>query len=115
MEKDCLFCKILSGEIPAQKVYEDESVFAFKDINPQAPLHVVIIPKKHIPCLSDAGAQDIEVLGAVQLAAAKIAAQSGQAQNGFRVVNNCGKEAGQTVFHIHYHLLAGRQFGWPPG
>ncbi|MDR1941993.1 MAG: histidine triad nucleotide-binding protein [Endomicrobium sp.] len=115
MAEDCLFCKIIKGEIPSAKVYEDEEIFAFKDINPQAPVHIVIIPKKHIESLSGAEINDAEVLGRLQLAAAKIAAQLGGLENGYRLVNNCGHDAGQTVFHIHYHLLGGRILGWPPG
>ncbi|MDR1696192.1 MAG: histidine triad nucleotide-binding protein [Endomicrobium sp.] len=115
MADNCLFCKIAGGEIPSQKVYEDEKVFAFRDINPQAPLHVVIIPKKHINSLREISGQDSGILGHIQFAAAEIAKQFPEAKNGFRVVNNCGQDAGQTVFHIHYHLLAGRTFGWPPG
>ena len=115
MSDNCLFCKIAKGEIPSQKVYEDEKVFAFRDISPQAPLHVIIIPKKHISALSVVSASDDNILGHVQSAAAEIAKQFQETKNGFRVVNNCGADAGQTVFHIHYHLLAGRTFGWPPG
>ncbi|MCL2799130.1 MAG: histidine triad nucleotide-binding protein [Endomicrobia bacterium] len=115
MSDNCLFCKIAKGEIPSQKVYEDEKVFAFRDINPQAPLHAVIIPKKHISALNVVSASDDDILGHIQFAAAEIAKQFPETKNGFRVVNNCGADAGQTVFHIHYHLLAGRTFGWPPG
>ena len=115
MSENCLFCKIISGDIPSQKVYEDEKVFAFKDINPQAPVHIVIIPKKHISALTDASQQDTEVLGYIQFVAAKLAAQFDEMKNGFRLINNCGPDGGQTVFHIHYHLIGGRIFGWPPG
>jgi histidine triad (HIT) family protein len=115
MDDNCLFCKIAEGGIPAQKVYEDESVFAFKDINPQAPVHIVIIPKKHIKDLKSADESDELLLGRIQSAAAKIASMFPELENGYRVVNNCGADAGQTVFHIHYHLLGGRSFSWPPG
>jgi histidine triad (HIT) family protein len=115
MADNCLFCRIAKGEIPSQKVYEDESVFAFRDINPQAPAHIVIIPKKHIKDLSSLSEDDEIILGHIQAVAAEIAAQFHEMKNGYRVVNNCGADAGQTVFHIHYHLLGGRSFGWPPG
>jgi len=115
MSENCLFCKIIKGEIPSFKVYEDDEVFAFKDINPQAPVHIVIVPKRHISSLGEAVDGDKEVLGAVQVAAAKIAKQFEETKQGFRIVNNCGSDAGQTVYHIHYHLLGGRKFGWPPG
>ncbi|MCL2484710.1 MAG: histidine triad nucleotide-binding protein [Endomicrobia bacterium] len=115
MSDNCLFCKIAKGAIPSQKVYEDEKVFAFRDINPQAPLHIIIIPKKHIGALCDVSLSDENVLGHIQFVASEIARQFPEAKNGFRIVNNCGADAGQTVFHIHYHLLAGRVFGWPPG
>lgn len=112
---NCLFCKIAKGEIPSQKVYEDEKVFAFRDISPQAPVHIVIIPKKHIASLCEASEKDKEILGHIQVAAMKIAKDFPEMKKGFRVVNNCGADGGQTVFHIHYHLLGGRTFGWPPG
>ncbi|AKL98168.1 histidine triad nucleotide-binding protein [Endomicrobium proavitum] len=115
MSGNCIFCKIAKGEIPSDKVYEDELVFAFKDISPQAPVHVVIIPKKHIKSLSDSAQTDKETLGHIQYVAGKIAETFPQLQNGYRVINNCGSDGGQTVFHIHYHLLGGRIFGWPPG
>ncbi|MDR3113357.1 MAG: histidine triad nucleotide-binding protein [Endomicrobium sp.] len=115
MSENCLFCKIIAGEIPSSKVYEDDGIFAFKDINPQAPVHIVIVPKKHIASLGEALIADGEVLGALQIAASKIAKMFGETKQSFRVVNNCGADAGQTVFHIHYHLLGGRKFGWPPG
>ncbi|MDR1195098.1 MAG: histidine triad nucleotide-binding protein [Endomicrobium sp.] len=115
MTDDCLFCKIAKGEIPSKKVYEDERVFAFEDINPQAPVHIIIIPKRHIGGLNSLSEGDEAVLGYIQAAAAKIASQFQELKNGYRLVNNCGADAGQTVFHIHYHLLGGRTFGWPPG
>jgi histidine triad (HIT) family protein len=115
MLQECIFCKIAKGEIPSNKVYEDDFVFAFRDINPQAPFHIVIIPKKHISGLNDISEDDISILGKLQLCVSKIAKQFNDMRNGFRLVNNCGHDGGQTVFHIHYHLLAGRVFGWPPG
>ncbi|MDR1474486.1 MAG: histidine triad nucleotide-binding protein [Endomicrobium sp.] len=115
MADDCLFCKIASGKISSHKVYEDEEVFAFMDINPQAPIHIVIIPKKHISGLDNALCEDEQILGHIQVVATKIAKQFPEMKNGFRLINNCGQDGGQTVFHIHYHLLGGRVFGWPPG
>ncbi|OEG71048.1 histidine triad nucleotide-binding protein [Candidatus Endomicrobiellum trichonymphae] len=115
MSENCLFCKITKGEIPSYKVYEDEEVFAFRDINPQAPVHVLIIPKKHIGGLNIASEEDKRILGNIQIIASKIARQFTEMKNGFRLVNNCGADGGQTIFHIHYHLLGGRVFGWPPG
>lgn len=114
MGKDCLFCKIVEGGVPAQKVFEDEQAVAFKDINAQAPTHLLIIPKKHIPALSSAGDEDAAVLGHIQLVARDLAKQ-GKLEGGFRLVTNNGRGAGQTVEHIHYHLLAGRRLTWPPG
>lgn len=111
---DCLFCKIIRGEIPTKKVYEDERVFVFEDINPQAPTHVLIIPKQHIVGLKEAKAEEAEILGYCQLTAAKIARQRG-IESGYRTVYNVGPGAGQSVFHLHLHLLGGRNLGWPPG
>ncbi|HWZ45548.1 MAG TPA: histidine triad nucleotide-binding protein [Candidatus Saccharimonadales bacterium] len=111
---DCLFCKILAGKVPAKKVYEDEHTFAFEDINPQAPTHVLVIPKKHIVGLKEAGEADAELLGRCQLAAAEIARKRG-IEHGYRTVYNVGPGAGQSVFHLHLHLLGGRALGWPPG
>jgi histidine triad (HIT) family protein len=115
MSESCLFCRIIKGEIPSCKVYEDEEVFAFKDINPQAPVHIVIIPKKHISGLDTVLEEDEAILGHIQVAASKIARRFSVMKSGFRVVNNCGSDSGQTVFHIHYHILGGRIFSWPPG
>ena len=112
---DCIFCKIIDGDIPSQKIYEDDDVFAFKDLNAQAPLHVLIIPKKHILTINALETNDADVVGKLYLAAKKIAADKGYADDGYRVVMNCGESAGQTVFHIHLHLLAGRNLTWPPG
>jgi histidine triad (HIT) family protein len=111
----CLFCRIASGEIPASKVYEDDEVLAFNDINPQAPLHVLVIPRRHISTTNDLSATDDGLVGTLVRRAAAIAREAGYADRGYRVVMNCNAEAGQTVFHIHLHLLAGRGLGWPPG
>ena len=111
----CLFCRIASGEIPASKVYEDDEVLAFNDINPQAPLHVLVIPKRHISTTNDLSPTDDSLVGTLARRAAAIAKEKGYADRGYRVVMNCNAEAGQTVFHIHLHLLAGRGLGWPPG
>ncbi|AEF94720.1 histidine triad (HIT) protein [Desulfotomaculum nigrificans CO-1-SRB] len=113
--QDCLFCKIIAKEIPAQIVYEDDRVLAFKDINPVAPVHVLIIPKKHISTLLDLHNEDAELIGHIFLTCAKLAKEMGLADNGFRVVSNCKEEGGQTVFHLHFHLLGGRPMEWPPG
>jgi histidine triad (HIT) family protein len=115
MLEDCIFCKIGAGKMSSHKVYDDEEVFAFKDVNPQAPVHVVIIPKKHISGLDVVMGEDGRILGHIQVVAPKIAKQFLEMKNGFRLVSNCGIDGGQTVFHIHYHLLGGRLFGWPPG
>ena len=112
---DCLFCKIIAGEIPSEKVYEDDHVYAFKDITPVAPLHTLIIPKKHIATINDLESEDAETVGNLFLAAKQIAKQEGYDEAGYRTVMNCGEAAGQTVFHIHLHLLAGRDLSWPPG
>lgn len=112
---DCLFCRIVAGSIPAKEVYRDDSLVAFRDINPQAPLHVLIIPTKHVSTLNDLGADDDALVGSMLRRAAAIAAEHGYAERGFRTVFNTNREAGQTVFHIHLHLLAGRGLAWPPG
>ena len=115
MNDDCLFCKIVAKQIPADIVYESDTVVAFRDINPQAPTHVLIIPRKHIATINDIGEEDQAIVGSLFTAAAEIAAAEGLADDGYRVVMNCGEAAGQTVFHIHLHLLAGRSLSWPPG
>ncbi|GMW00854.1 MAG: histidine triad nucleotide-binding protein [Candidatus Hydrogenedentota bacterium] len=114
MGDGCLFCRIAAGEIPSQKVYEDETVFAFRDINPQAPTHILVIPKKHIARMSDCVAEDAALLGEVMYRAAEIARQEGVG-DGFRTVVNCGESVGQSVWHIHVHVLGGRPMHWPPG
>jgi len=112
---DDLFLKIISREIPADIVFEDDDVLAFRDVNPQAPLHVLIIPKTHIRTINDMQTQDVEIFGKLFFVARKIATEQGIAEDGYRVVMNCNSAAGQTVFHVHLHLLGGRNFAWPPG
>ena len=111
---DCIFCRIIRGEAPAKKVYEDERAFVFEDINPQAPTHVLIIPKKHLAGLKEAQAEDADIIGYLHLVAAQIARERG-IENGYRTVFNVGPRAGQSVFHLHLHLLGGRSLRWPPG
>ena len=113
--EDCLFCKILDAEIPADIIFESDEAIGFRDINPQAPTHVVIIPRKHIATINDLQAGDETVVGNLFAAAKQIAQQEGIADDGYRVAMNCNEAAGQTVFHLHLHLLGGRQLGWPPG
>jgi histidine triad (HIT) family protein len=112
---DCLFCKILKGEIPASIIYEDDRLIAFNDINPQAPLHALVVPKRHIASLNELSADDDALVGEMVRRAAAIAKQRGYSERGFRTVFNTNAEAGQTVFHIHLHVLAGRGLTWPPG
>ncbi len=112
---DCLFCKIIKGDIPSDKVYEDDTVYAFKDINAVAPHHYLIIPKQHIAMINDVQDGDAKTMGRLFVAAKNIAKQQGFAEEGYRTVMNCGEAAGQTVFHVHLHLLAGRDLSWPPG
>ena len=112
--QDCLFCKIIRGEIPAKKVYEDDKVFAFHDTNPGAPTHILIIPKKHIAGLDKATAEDAELIGYSHLIAARLGRERGIEQ-GYRTVYNVGPDSGQSVFHLHLHLIGGRKMAWPPG
>jgi histidine triad (HIT) family protein len=112
---DCIFCKIVAGEIPADLVYEDDAVIAFRDLNPQAPSHVLVIPRRHIATLNDLGPEDADIMGRLFLAAREIAAREGFAEAGYRTVVNCNEAGGQSVFHIHLHLLGGRMMHWPPG
>lgn len=112
---DCLFCKIIAGEIPSKKVYEDDLVYAFEDINPGAPIHILFIPKEHIASANELTEEHAPVLQAIFLAAKKVAQEMGFSEDGYRIVNNCGEHGGQTVGHLHFHLLAGRHLGWPPG
>lgn len=111
---DCLFCRIIQGELPSKKIYEDEQVYAFEDRNPQAPTHVLIIPKKHIPGLPEAQVEDSQVIGHCYSVAADIARKR-NTQDSYRIVCNTGPHAGQSVFHLHFHLLGGRDLKWPPG
>lgn len=114
-DPDCLFCKIIAGDIPADVLFESDEVIAFRDINPQAPTHAVIIPKRHISTINDLSESDTDAVGQLYLAAKEIAAKEGISEPGYRVVMNCNAAAGQTVFHIHLHLLGGRDLSWPPG
>lgn len=111
---DCLFCKIIAGEIPSTKVYEDKDVLAFKDIDPQAPFHAVIVPKTHIASAAEISSENSAVIAKIFEAAAKIAKEQ-KLDNGFRIVTNCGNDGGQTVGHLHFHMLGGRFLAWPPG
>lgn len=112
---DCVFCKIVAGQIEADKVYEDEEILAFRDLNPQAPTHILIIPKRHIATTNDLTDSDAALAGRLMLVAAELAQSEGIAQAGYRTVLNCNAGAGQSVFHLHLHLLGGRRLGWPPG
>ncbi len=113
--QDCIFCRIVRGEIPAKKIVENDDVLAFDDVNPAAPVHVVIVPKKHIATLNDASDADAERLGALLLAAKGVAAEKGLSESGYRIVVNTMSGAGQAVFHVHMHVMGGRAFRWPPG
>ncbi|MBP8130898.1 MAG: histidine triad nucleotide-binding protein [Candidatus Hydrogenedentes bacterium] len=115
MAEDCLFCKIVRGEIPAEKIYEDDDVLAFRDINPEAPTHVLLVPKRHLPRVTDATPADAELLGKMLLGANAVAGREGVAASGVRYVFNTNQDAGQVVFHVHMHILGGRPMGWPPG
>lgn len=112
---DCLFCKIINGEIPSTKVYEDDKVYAFRDIEPQAPVHILIIPKEHIASANELTEENASVVGHIYAVAAKLAKDEGIADGGYRIVNNCGQDGGQTVGHLHFHMLGGRSLQWPPG
>ena len=114
-DPDCLFCKFVTGEMQPEVVHQNEDVLAFRDINPQAPTHVLIVPKRHIPTINDLTDADGAVIGKLFTAARDIARDEGLAEDGYRVTMNCNEGAGQTVFHLHLHLLGGRVFGWPPG
>jgi histidine triad (HIT) family protein len=107
--QDCIFCKIIDGQIPSRKVYEDDRVLAFHDIQPAAPVHILIIPKKHFASLNDAGEEDFAIIGYIHQIAQHIAKEQGVAESGYRIVNNCGPDSGQIVFHLHMHLLAGEK------
>jgi histidine triad (HIT) family protein len=112
---DCLFCKIIAGEIPGAIVYQDDRLVAFKDINAQAPMHVLVVPRRHIATLNDLAPEDDGLVGEMTRRAAALAKEHGHSDRGYRTVFNCNAEAGQTVFHIHMHVLGGRRLGWPPG
>lgn len=112
---ECIFCKIINKQIPSKIIYEDDEAVAFEDVNPQAPVHTLIIPKRHIPTIADLKDEDYPIIAHIIKVANKIAVDKGLSERGFRIVNNCNAEAGQTVFHIHFHLLGGRQMHWPPG
>lgn len=112
---DCIFCKLASGEIATDAVYQDDKVFAFRDLQPAAPVHILIIPREHIDNLLDAAPEDEELLGHILFVAGEIARQEGVAETGFRLVINCNEDAGQSVSHLHLHLLGGRKLKWPPG
>lgn len=113
--QSCLFCKIINRELPAEIAYEDDQVLAFHDIQPQAPTHILIIPKRHISTLNELSPEDASLVGRLQVTAAHLAKELGFAEAGYRVVMNCNEDGGQTVGHIHMHLLAGRSLTWPPG
>ncbi|HHV45679.1 MAG TPA: histidine triad nucleotide-binding protein [Tissierellia bacterium] len=113
--KDCIFCKIASKEIPSSIVYEDDRIIAFKDIEPQAPVHILIVPKEHIKSANELDETNIELIDHIFLIIRKLAEDLGINEDGYRVVNNCGEYGGQSVSHIHFHLLGGRKFSWPPG
>lgn len=114
-DRQCLFCRIVAGEIPARKVHEDDDVIAFEDINPQAPTHLLVIPRRHIPTLDALTEADVSTIGTTVLRATEIARRAGLPHDGYRLVVNNGEAAGQTVFHLHLHVLGGRHFSWPPG
>ena len=115
MAEDCIFCRIVNGELPSEKVYEDDELYAYRDINPGAPVHVLIIPKKHISRITEIDDDDAALVGRMFMAANGIAEKEGIVESGFRYVFNCNGHGGQTVYHIHLHILGGRQFTWPPG
>lgn len=112
---ECVFCKIVKGEIPARRVFEDDDVIAFDDVNPVAPMHVLIVPRRHIATLNDLTESDAAMIGKLALCASHVARERGLAEKGYRTVINCMSGAGQAVYHVHMHLLGGRVFGWPPG
>ena len=111
----CIFCQIAAGEVASDIVYQDEDIVAFNDINPEAPVHILIIPKRHLSNLNEATAADAELLGKIVLTASRLAKEREVEETGYRLVANTGPQAGQTVHHLHFHLLAGRHFSWPPG
>lgn len=114
-DPNCIFCKIAAGDIDSEIVFQDDTVVAFRDRNAQAPTHVLVIPRKHVATINDLDGSDVDVVGRLFLAAARVAKDEGVDQSGYRVVMNCMEGAGQSVFHVHLHVLGGRAFGWPPG
>lgn len=112
---ECVFCLIIDNKIPSTKVYEDDELLAFKDINPEAPVHILIVPKKHIPTIADISKDDMALISKIYAVAIKLASEFDIAKSGFRIVTNCGNDGGQSVNHLHFHLLGGRQMHWPPG
>lgn len=112
---DCLFCRIVEGKVKGDIIYQDKSVVAFRDLGPKAPVHILIVPRKHLATLLDVGEEDKGLIGDILYVASQLARDQGIAEGGFRVVVNCGPGAGQSVYHIHFHLLGGRTFSWPPG
>ncbi len=112
---NCLFCRIIAGEIPATFVHQDERMVAFKDVNPQAPMHILVVPRRHVATLNDLSTEEDALVGEMTRRAAAIAKEHGHAAGGYRTVLNCNADAGQTIFHIHMHVLGGRRLGWPPG
>jgi histidine triad (HIT) family protein len=112
---DCLFCRIIEGKVPGAIVYKDERVVAFKDVNPQAPMHLLVVPRRHIASLNDLSVEDDDLVGEITRRGAALAKEHGHAEGGYRLVFNCNANAGQTVFHVHLHVLAGRRMTWPPG
>ena len=114
-DPSCLFCRIAAGEIPAEVLYQDADVTAFRDVNPQAPFHALLIPRRHVPTLDALGQEDRELVGRLVLEAIRLAREQGLSEGGYRLVWNCGPDAGQSVFHVHLHVLGGRSLGWPPG
>ncbi|MGH7833472.1 MAG: histidine triad nucleotide-binding protein [Candidatus Binatia bacterium] len=115
MNQDCIFCRIIEGSAKAQIVYQDAALVVFKDLRPKAPVHLLLVPRKHIPTLLDLETGDESLIGSIFQAASRVAREQGLAEKGFRVVVNCGEQAGQTVFHLHFHLMGGRSLAWPPG
>lgn len=113
--EDCIFCKIVKGEIPCEKIYEDDMVLSFKDINPGAPVHVLVIPKKHISSLNEVNEENSKVIAHIFVTAKEIVKKLGVDETGYRIVSNCGEDGGQTVPHVHFHILGGRLLQWPPG
>jgi histidine triad (HIT) family protein len=111
----CIFCRVIEGSIPAKIVYQDEHTLAFDDINPQAPVHTLVIPKRHVASVQELGESDQALLGRILLTCAKIAKDKGLSDSGFRLIANTGRDGGQTVFHLHFHVMGGRHMGWPPG